>query len=105
MLRKPLASLLVLFWVFSVGIDLVEDFDLGVYSEIHIARKPALPSLGETTQSSSDDFKNGNRTSVAQIKPASPPAPQSLAWEPVGSETRAPKNNLKIYKLHSAFLI
>lgn len=103
--RKVLACALVAFWILLSGIDVLEDFDLGIYSKIHNTREPTLPGLGHALKIANDTFENGNRTLVAQIKPGRPPASQSLDFEPVAGQTQVPKKNLRIYKLHSAFLI
>lgn len=105
MLRKLVASALVVFWILSAGIDYLDDFDLGLYFKIHNTEGSARTGLGQATKITNDDFEHGNRPLVAQFKPGVPPASQRHYGEPTAGETQVPKKSLRIYKLQGAFLI
>lgn len=105
MLRKLVASAIVVFWILSAGIDSLEDFDLGLYFKIHNTERSAWPGLGQATKITNDDFEQGNRTLVAQTKAGVPPASRSHYGDPTAGETQVPKKSLRVYKLQGAFLI
>lgn len=105
MLRRVLASVLIAFWIFFSGMDLLEDLDLGIFSKIQNSRRSTLAILGQAGKVVNDNFESSHRTLVATIRPVRPTAEQSLNFESIATETQVPKKSLRIYKLHSAFLI
>lgn len=103
MLRKALIILLVGSWILFSAVDLLEDLDFGAYPKIHASGHYAF---GRTAQSANNIVENGTShiaTAVADL--ITPAARANTRLRPGEKEKKTPKKDLKIYKLHSAFLI
>ena len=105
MLRKALAILLVASWLVFAAFDLLEDLDLAAYFEVYAAERSALPGFGQPIKVANNTLENGSRMPIGEIGLVTPPARENVAFQPYDKEAKTTKKNLKIYKLHSAFLI
>jgi hypothetical protein len=106
MFRKALAILLVASWVVLSAVDVLEDLNLGDYPEIHASGKSGFPGFGRATKSVNNVVENGSRHIViAAAGLLAPTAGENVGFRPCEKEAKTPKKNLKMYKLHKAFLI
>ena len=106
MFRRALALLLVTSWAVLSAVDVLEDLNLGAYPEVHASEKSGFPGFGRAAQSANNIVENGSRHIV---NPAAgliaPTAGDNVGFRPCEKEAKTLKKNLRIYKLHKAFLI
>jgi len=106
MFRKALAILLVASWVVLSAVDVLEDLNLGAYPKIHASGKSGFPGFGQGTKSAKNVVENGIRHIViAGASLIAPTAGENVGFRPCEKEAKTPEKNLKLYKLHKAFLI
>ncbi|MGH7831137.1 MAG: hypothetical protein ACREP8_13285 [Candidatus Binatia bacterium] len=105
MFRKALAILLVASWVVLSAIDVLEDLNLGAYSKIHAGGKSGFPGFGQDTKSTNNIVENGSRHILIAAGLIAPTAGKNVGFRPCEQKAKTSKKNLKVYKLHKAFLI
>jgi hypothetical protein len=105
MFRRALALLLVTSWVVLSAVDVLEDLNLGGYPEIQAGGKSEFPGFGQAPQSANNIVENGSRHIVIAAWLFAPTAGENVGFRPCKQEAKTPKKNLKVYKLHKAFLI
>jgi hypothetical protein len=106
MFRRALAILLVTSWAILSAVDVLEDLNLGASPKIHASGKSGFPGFGRAAQSANNIVENGSRHIVnAALGLIAPTARDNVGFRPCEQEAKTPKKNLKMYKLHKAFLI
>jgi hypothetical protein len=106
MFRKALSILLVSSWVILSAVDMLEDLNLGAYPKIHATGKSGFPGFGQATKSANNMVENGSRHIViAAAGLIAPTTGENVGVRPWEKEAKTSHKNLKIYKLHKAFLI
>lgn len=107
MFRRSIAALFVALWFILLGVEFSEDMGFFQHDEPGVERseKAALAGLGDAIKVSDDPDATALSAFVLAPLPVDLALPDNVASERIPVEKRRFREDFKLHKLHSIFLI